>query len=34
MTWIMEVRTRLNIAQELPQNERTEVVDNIRVSLY
>ncbi|XP_035721528.1 dystrophin, isoforms A/C/F/G/H-like isoform X8 [Vespa mandarinia] len=33
MTWIMEVRTRLNIAQELPQNERTEVVDNIRLNV-
>ncbi|XP_014615296.1 PREDICTED: dystrophin-like [Polistes canadensis] len=33
MTWIMEVRTRLNIAQELPQNERTDVINNIRLSV-
>ncbi|XP_043502576.1 dystrophin-like isoform X5 [Polistes fuscatus] len=33
MTWIMEVRTRLNIAQELPQNERTDVINNIKLSV-
>ncbi|KAI4501477.1 hypothetical protein M0802_003354 [Mischocyttarus mexicanus] len=33
MTWIMEVRTRLNIAQELPQNERTDVINNIRLNV-
>ncbi|KAK2585161.1 hypothetical protein KPH14_008663 [Odynerus spinipes] len=33
MTWVMEIRTRLNIAQELPQNERTEVINNIRLNV-
>ncbi|XP_015176032.1 PREDICTED: dystrophin-like isoform X3 [Polistes dominula] len=33
MAWIMEVRTRLNITQELPQNERTDVINNIRLNV-
>lgn len=32
MTWVMETRTRLNISQELPYNERSQIVRNIMVS--
>ncbi|XP_046433429.1 dystrophin, isoforms A/C/F/G/H-like isoform X10 [Neodiprion fabricii] len=33
MAWVMETRTRLNISRELPQQERTRVIDNIMVSV-
>ncbi|XP_024942886.1 dystrophin, isoforms A/C/F/G/H isoform X6 [Cephus cinctus] len=33
MTWVMETRTRLNISRELPQQERTKVIDNIMVAV-
>ncbi|XP_076177444.1 dystrophin, isoforms A/C/F/G/H isoform X4 [Ptiloglossa arizonensis] len=29
MVWVMETRTRINISRELPQQERTEVINNV-----
>ncbi|XP_054006711.1 dystrophin-like isoform X9 [Hylaeus anthracinus] len=29
MVWVMEMRTRINISRELPQQERTEVINNV-----
>ena len=33
MVWVMETRTRINISRELSEEERTEIINNVMVSV-
>ena len=33
MAWVMETRTRINISRELSEKERTEIINNVMVSV-